>query len=192
MWETLRTFVNRVGNVYDELKTSIVFAEDMNKIASNLSYLKNILDNLPDIPTNTSDLTNDSGFLNSSGVESLMDDNTLTFSNKRINARIVSSASYTTDTGTALDVSTCDEFVVTAQAGALKFNNPSGTPLQGQKLIIRIKDNGTARALTYDTQFRAIGITLPNTTVINKTLYIGCIYNATDTKWDVVAVAQEA
>lgn len=192
MWKTIRTFVNRAGIVYDALKTYTIFAEDMNDISDNLDYLKSAVEAIPAPPTHTSDLTNDSGFLNSSGVESLMDDNTLTFSNKRINARIVSSASYTTDTGTALDVSTCDEFVVTAQAGALKFNNPSGTPLQGQKLIIRIKDNGTARALTYDTQFRAIGITLPNTTVINKTLYIGCIYNATDTKWDVVAVAQEA
>jgi hypothetical protein len=73
----------------------------------------------------------------------------------------------------------------------LKFNNPGGTPVAGQKLIIRIKDNGTARALTYDTQFRALGSSLPSTTVISKTLYMGFIFNATDTKWDLVAVAQE-
>jgi hypothetical protein len=59
-------------------------------------------------------------------------------------------------------------------------------------LVIRIKDNATARAITYDTQFRAIGVTLPTTTVISKTLYLGLIYNSTDTKWDCVAVAQEA
>jgi hypothetical protein len=35
-------------------------------------------------------------------------------------------------------------------------------------------------------------VTLPTTTVISKTLYLGMIYNSTDTKWDVVAVAQEA
>ena len=119
-------------------------------------------------------------------------DSTTTFTNKRINPRIVTATSYTTDTGTALDVSTCDEFDVTAQAGALKLKNPSGTPVNGQKLIVRIKDNGTARALTYDTQFRGIGCTLPNTTVINKTLYIGFIFNSTDTKWDCPnAIAQE-
>jgi len=44
--------------------------------------------------------------------------------------RIVSAASYTTDTGTSLDISACDIFIVTAQAGALLFNNPSGTPVQ--------------------------------------------------------------
>lgn len=117
---------------------------------------------------------------------------TQTLTNKRINPRLVTAASYTTDTGTSLNIANCDQFEVTAQAGALKFNNPGGTPLGGQKLIIRIKDDGTARALTYDTQFRAMGNDLPSTTVLSKTLYMGFIYNATDTKWDLVAVAQEA
>lgn len=113
----------------------------------------------------------------------------LTLTNKRINPRVVTAASYTTDTGTALDVATCDEFDVTAQAGALKLNNPSGTPVNGQKLIVRIKDNGTARALTYDTQFRASSdLALPTTTVLSKTLYMGFIYNSADTKWDLLAV----
>ena len=58
--------------------------------------------------------------------------------------------------------------------------------------MIRIKDNGTARTLAYNAIYRAIGITLPTTTVISKTLYIACIYNAADTKWDAIATAQEA
>ncbi len=81
---------------------------------------------------------------------------TSTITNKRQQPRIVSAASYTTDTGTSLDVSTTDIFVITAQAGALLFNSPSGTPVQGEKLIIRIKDNGTARALTWNAVFRAM------------------------------------
>lgn len=116
-------------------------------------------------------------------------DGTQTVTNKRQQPRITSAASYTTNTGTSLDVSTTDIFVITAQAGALLFNNPSGTPVQGEKLLIRIKDNGTARALTYDTQFRASSdLALPTTTVLSKTLYMGFIYNATDTKWDLLAV----
>jgi len=115
-----------------------------------------------------------------------------TLSNKRINPRLVTAASYTTDTGTSLNIANCDVFEITAQAGALLFNAPGGTPLGGQKLIIRIKDNGTARALTYNAVFRALGNALPTTTVLSKTLYMGFIYNATDTKWDLVAVAQEA
>jgi hypothetical protein len=113
---------------------------------------------------------------------------TSTLTSKRINPRLVTAASYTTDTGTSLDVSTCDQFEVTAQAGALKLNNPSGTPLGGQQLIVRIKDNGTARALTYDTQFRASSdLALPTTTILSKTLYMKFVFNATDTKWDLLA-----
>ena len=115
-----------------------------------------------------------------------------TITNKRIEPRIVSAASYTTDTGTSLSVATTDIFVITAQAGALLFNNPGGTPVQGQKLVIRIKDNATARALTWGTEFRAMGTALPSTTVLSKTLYLGFFYNSTDVKWDLVASAQEA
>lgn len=139
--------------------------------------------------------TDDAKFVTSKAIEdselSFISD-TETLTNKRITKRVVSAASYTTDTGTSLDVSTADVFIITAQAGALKFNNPGGTPTQGQTLVIRIKDNATARALTYDTQFRALGTSLPTTTVLSKTLYLGFIFNSTDTKWDCIAAAQEA
>ena len=105
---------------------------------------------------------------------------------------VVSAASYTTDTGTSLNMDNLDMFVITAQAGALLFNAPWGTLVQGRQLIIRIKDNGTARALTWNAVFRAMGNSLPSTTVLSKTLYLGFIYNSTDTKWDLVASAQEA
>jgi hypothetical protein len=81
---------------------------------------------------------------------------------------------------------------ITAQAAALALANPTGTAIAGHGIVIRIKDNGTARAISYDTQYRAIGVTLPTTTVISKTLYLGCIWNSDDSKLDVVAVAQEA
>jgi hypothetical protein len=77
-------------------------------------------------------------------------------------------------------------------AAGATFGAPTGTPTQGQGLIIRIKDNGTARTLAFNAIYRAIGVTLPTTTVLSKTLYLGMIYNLTDTKWDVIAVAQEA
>jgi hypothetical protein len=65
---------------------------------------------------------------------------------------------------------------------------PTGTPTQGQKLIVRIKDNGTARALAWNAIFRAsTDLALPLITVVNKTMYLGFIYNSTDTKWDFVA-----
>jgi hypothetical protein len=85
-----------------------------------------------------------------------------------------------------------DMVVITAQAAALALANPTGTWPQGKDMMIRIKDNGTARAITFDTKYRAIGVTLPTTTVINKTTYVGVIYNATDDKFDVIGVTTEA
>ncbi len=85
-----------------------------------------------------------------------------------------------------------DMVKVTAQAAALALANPTGTAVEGWGIVIRIKDDGTARAISYDTQYRAIGVTLPTTTVLSKTLYLACIWNDTDTKLDVVAVGQQA
>ena len=97
-----------------------------------------------------------------------------------------------TITTSAPNADTTDVYILTALAAAAEFQIPSGTPVQGQKLLIRIKDNGTGRALTYNAIYRAIGVTLPTTTVANKTHYIGAVYSTTDTKWDVLAVGAEA
>lgn len=85
-----------------------------------------------------------------------------------------------------------DVFTVTALAAGATFGAPTGTPSNGQTLIIRIKDNGTARTLAFNAIYRAIGVTLPTTTVINKTMYIAMIYNSADSKWDVIGVREEA
>jgi hypothetical protein len=84
--------------------------------------------------------------------------------------------------------------VITAQAAALTLAAPTGTFAQGQPLMIRIKDNGTARAITWTTTsggFRVIGTTLPTTTVVSKVVYIGAVYNSDENFWDVVSVAQQ-
>lgn len=87
------------------------------------------------------------------------------------------------------------EYAATAQANALTINADAGTPSDGQKIIFRFLDNGTPQTLTWTTGvskgFRAVGVSLPTTTVANKMLYVGCIYNSATSRWDVVAVAQE-
>ena len=88
--------------------------------------------------------------------------------------------------------STNDIGVITAQAAAITVAEPIGTPVQGKPFVLRIKDNGTARAITWNAIFRAIGTTLPTTTVANKTSYISGYYNSTDTKIDIVGVLTEA
>lgn len=123
------------------------------------------------------------------GDEFVFKAHTQTLTNKRITKRILSAASYTTDTGTSLNCDNLDTFIVTAQAGALKFNNPTGTPTDGQTLWIAV--TGTAaRALTYDTQFEAsAGVSLPTTTVTTARLDIGFVWRADTSKWHCVASA---
>ena len=89
---------------------------------------------------------------------------------------------------------TTDQYEVTALATGLTVNAPSGTPTDGQKLIIRILDNGTSQTITWTTSstgYRVVGSVLPTTTVPNKVSYIGCIWNSQASYWDAVAVANE-
>ncbi len=85
-----------------------------------------------------------------------------------------------------------DQVNITAQATALDLANWSGTAIDGWGEAIRIKDNGTPRAITYGSKYRDVGVTRPTTTVTSKTLYLGVIYNLADDKFDIVSVAQEA
>jgi hypothetical protein len=90
---------------------------------------------------------------------------------------------------------TTDIFVAEGLTDAITFAQPSGTPINGQKLLIRIADDGTSRSSTWTTTagaFRAIGLTLITTTVSSKTSYVGCVYNSTDSFWDVIATATQA
>ena len=110
------------------------------------------------------------------------------------NATAVSTASVASPL--AWDSSAYAQYALTALANALTINaDANAAPVDGQKMTFRIKDNGTARALTWTTgsakSFRVIGTTLPTTTVVSKIVYVGCIYNAADARWDVIAVAQE-
>jgi hypothetical protein len=113
---------------------------------------------------------------------------TQTLTNKRIDPRVTST---TSNTSPAPDVSTTDLYILTALAGNATFGVPTGSPVQGTKLTIRIKDNGSTRTLTWNSVYRAMGVGLPSATIASKTMYIGFIYNSTDTKWDCVSVSNE-
>ena len=104
-----------------------------------------------------------------------------------IEPRVTSTASSATPTPNS---ETTDEYIVTALGEAATFGAPTGIAKQGQKLIIRVKDDGTARALSWNSIYRAgTDVSLPTTTVLSKTIYIGFIYNSTDIKWDIIAKA---
>jgi hypothetical protein len=109
--------------------------------------------------------------------------------NKRIDPRVSSASSASSLTP---DISASDVYAFTALAAGLTINAPIGTPLDGDKLIFRLLDNGTSRSLTWNGTYTVIGVTLPTATTINKTTYVGCIYNANNTRWDVIAVTTQA
>lgn len=106
----------------------------------------------------------------------------------RVQPRVGSTASTATP---VIDLSLVDQYNITALAAAITgFTISNGA--DGLKCVIRIKDNGTARAIAYGASIRALGVTLPSTTVLSKTLYLGGIWNGSDSVLDIVAVAQQA
>lgn len=83
-------------------------------------------------------------------------------------------------------------YTLTALATNATFGAPSGTPANGNMTLIRYKDNATARTLAFNAIYRAVGVTLPTTTVISKTGYLLCVYNSADSKQDVISVGVES
>lgn len=122
--------------------------------------------------------------IGSVAVPTISSTNTLT--NKRITKRVTTTASSATPTP---DSDASDMYTVTALAAGATFGAPTGTPTDGQPLLIRIKDNGTARSLAWNAIYRgSTDIALPTTTVISKTMYCNFIYNSADSKWDMVGL----
>ena len=119
------------------------------------------------------------------GLASLTGTETLT--NKRITVR----TSTTTTTATiTVNSDSYDLVAVTTLSTATTFTAPTGTPTEGQGLIYRIKDNGTARALTFNSVFRfSSDVPAPTTTIVSKWMYIYFVYNLTDAKWDCLTIA---
>ncbi len=121
-------------------------------------------------------------------VDTISASNTLT--NKRVTPRVNTVASSATPT---INTDTTDIFTITALAAAITSftTNLSGTPTTGQKLQIRIKDDGTARAITWGASFVTRGVTLPTTTVLSKLLRVLLEWNEVATVWDCIGVCQE-
>jgi hypothetical protein len=85
-----------------------------------------------------------------------------------------------------------DAVTINALAEAIGIQNPIGTPEEMQPLVVRIRDNGTARAVYWgDAYMTAAYVQLPAATAVYKTLHCGFRYNALYVKWHLVALTQE-
>lgn len=89
------------------------------------------------------------------------------------------------------NIDTTTIYKLTALATNAVFAAPSGTPTDGQVLVIRIKSDGTIRTLGWNAIYVARGVPMPTATVASKYTYIAFIYNSTETTWDCVASDQE-
>jgi len=107
----------------------------------------------------------------------------ITMGNKRINPRVNTVTSSATP---AINTDTTDVFTITALTAAITSmtTNLTGTPVDGQELSIRIKDNGTARTITWGSSFASSGVaTLLPTTVAGKTHVVKVVWDSVASKW---------
>ena len=108
----------------------------------------------------------------------------------RISPRVTTIVSSATPT---ININNCESVTITALATNITSftTNLSGTPVNFDKLTIRIKDDGTIRTLAWGASFVAKGTTLPTTTVANKLLTVIFIYDSVALSWGCVGSSQE-
>jgi hypothetical protein len=127
------------------------------------------------------------GQISVEGVNVVTTSSTDTLTNKRRQLRVYSTTSVATLTP---EIATYDAFALTAQAEALTIaNHSTSTPVDFEKMQIRILDNGTARAISFGTNYIAsTDLALPTTTVIGKVIEMGFEWNSNKSKWVLVAL----
>lgn len=117
-----------------------------------------------------------------------------TLSNKRITKRanVVAGTAGSTLT---MNWDSYDAYGIGAQDADLSIAAIGGTPTPMQPMMLRLKDNGTARAITWDASFRAmlgVGVALPTTTTAGKAMAFMLVWNSIVSKVDVIGVTWEA
>lgn len=106
-----------------------------------------------------------------------------TFTNKRVTPRVTTINAPGATPTVATD--SWDQINYTGLAAAITSmtTNLTGTPTDGQRLCIRLKDNGTARAVTWGASFVAGPAALLTTTVAGKTHFNEFVYDSAAAKW---------
>jgi hypothetical protein len=115
------------------------------------------------------------------------DSGTQTLTNKRLQSRVNVATSSTTwaVSGDSFDVT---EMYMTGAAGTILISAPTGTPVNGQKLIYKLRST-YAQTLSWASIFAgSTDIALPTpSSGGDKWDYYGFIYNSTPVKWQLVA-----
>lgn len=91
----------------------------------------------------------------------------------------------------APDYALHDFIDITALAEPITFGAATGTIADAARIMFRLLDDGTARALTWDASWRDGGVGLPSATVAGKLMHLGFIYHAGRSAWELVALTVE-
>lgn len=103
-------------------------------------------------------------------------------------------ATITSSATPAVNTDATDIVTITAQGAAITSmtTNLTGTPKNFDRLMFRIKDDGTNRAITWGSKFEAKGVALPTTTAASKCLTTTFLYDTVTSKWGCISSVQEA
>lgn len=115
-------------------------------------------------------------------------DGTQTLTNKRMNPRVVTESDATTWTP-AGDTSDLSYQSNTQGTGTLTMAAPSGTPVNGQKLWLKIKSTNVQTYSWNAIYVSGSTVTLPTVSTAAKIDNIGFVYDSVNSKWECVAVA---
>lgn len=114
-------------------------------------------------------------------------DGTATLSNKNIQSRVVVLSDATSVTFNA-DTTDLASQTNTQIAGTLTINAPTGTPVNGQKIVFRLQSTNV-QTFAWNAAFAgSTDLTLPTVSSgATKFDYMGFIYNSTAAKWQILA-----
>jgi hypothetical protein len=194
VWTAIVTYVTGLGYLLESTAAStyqaILTAANMHTFVDSLNTMTTPADaDRLLIVDNSASLAKKITWANiKATLKTYFDSLTTTLTNKRITAR---AGTVVTDATPTINTDNVDYYSITALAAAITSftTNLSGTPTIGQTLWISIKDDGTARAITWGASFESSTITLPTTTVISTRLDVAFIWNELTSVWRCVGVA---
>lgn len=109
---------------------------------------------------------------------------------------VVTGTTQHTSAGTASGTTitpTTQVYNVTALAANATIAVPSFASFDGAVVVLRIKDNGTSRTLTFASGYtNQSGVSTPTATTISKLLTVGAMYSTSASKWQIIAITQES
>lgn len=99
-------------------------------------------------------------------------------------------ATLTSSSTPGVNVDAYDALFITALATNATFAAPTGTPTEGQKLLISVTASGGNRNLSYNSAYAGgTDVTLPASVASGTTLYLGFMWRSAAAKWHLIAKA---